>query len=863
MFLLSLIATLPGCSSSDESGVYSGNVGQANLIVGRVQIDKPIAGAKVVAKGPQGENLTPAGVVTDQNGFFFLDKPLPNGSRVSVDAGTVFQGTSERLTLEVLISSDSPSQTITINYPLHLVGLLLQRHPSLTYMQAVAEVKRLLEIPDPWELWTLEENESSPFHHGQFLKQAAAVGGISQMSSQLLDLSDQKGTRRFSLTAGVAGDAETSILSSIVTNLSNGAVSFVGGDIAGWVVRFLGSLLGSAPDPFSGIDGQFLNLQNELASLAEEFKTEQVYINLQTQTITPISAATVDLQNAANSFVTPNPPLSLYSLGGGAAFLQALQTANYEQALTFLFSTLTGSDGLVTSYPNSPAVDLRPERTFARTTYPIVGIDSVLSQYNGYGAFSFHTTNPIEQIHKYYLDYATLGANLLAETAHSVVDGVGNDSASLAKACRTAQIQMLGTSGSPGLAARRKQVQQLLPPSLSLVSGQVFIDREYGLMWFTQAAGGLTLDQANSVAASLKVGPYSGWRLPYLFELDQLYSRIDGGWLNRTAQQRTGKKSSVLTDLGFDLSQMSSTHHVWGLQYEFAYLRPIRYSLDTAATSNFYANGRHDVLFVRSYVDANSSYVYTEPELSPVSGAPLEVHAQVNPGGATQLTATMDFACPIGGQFTINGKTINPMYGGTSTGLLPRPISGVAAGSERPGKDITSRVVWTSSNDAMAMVSNLEGEEGKVYWRTPAVAGAQNCTFTASFQGTTGSVTLERPTDMVWVVDSIYLTPNLSAVSFATNPTQEVVFVATVFMRNPATGDRTAFRSSIVGGEAAAPPVTWSVEKLDGMPIPSAFPNPQQSNLVIRDTDTTDSSVIVKATAGGVTAQTTLYLLRP
>lgn len=91
--------------------------------------------------------------------------------------------------------------------------------------------------------------------------------------------------------------------------------------------------------------------------------------------------------------------------------------------------------------------------------------------------------------------------------------------------------------------------------------------------------------------------------------------------------------------------------------------------------------------------------------------------------------------------------------------------------------------------------------------------------------------------------------------------TQELIFIATVFMRNPVTGDRTAFRSSVVGGEAAAPTVTWTLEKTDGTVIPTGFANPQESNLVINKTDTSDPTVIVKATAGGVTAQTTLYLL--
>jgi hypothetical protein len=809
--------------------------------------------------------LTDPGLTTDRNGLFFLESPLPSGSTVSVSGTVALQGPSEPLSLQVQVSRSELPQKIVVNYPLHLLNALRKSQPSLSYAEAEAEIKRLLVIPEPWQLHTLEENEASPFQHGVFLRQASEAGGVETMTQQLLSTSQQGGTRQFTSSAGLtAGEGETSILGSIFSNLSDAGLSYAGSDVIGWVVRLLSQAVAGPADPFAGIDGQFLNLQNELDELVGEFKTEQVYLNLQDQVITPLSAAVTNVNNSTSSFVTPSPPLSLYSLGEGNSLLQALQTTDYEKALTALFNTLTGSDALVTSYPDSPALELRPERTYAKLTYPIVGIDSVLDQYGGYGAFSFHTTYPLEEIHDYYLGYATLAANLLAEVAHSYVDGVTGNSISLAQACRQAQLQILGTSGSvPGVAARKKQVQQLLPPSLALISGEIFIDREYGLMWCTEAVGGLTYNQAQSMASSLQIGPYKdGWRLPYLWELDQLYSRIDGGWINRTASQRTGKRSSVLRDLGFDLSQMSDTHHVWGVIYDFQNTLPIRYSLDTADTSRFYANGSHDVLFVRSYMETTPASTFTDPELSPVAGATLTVQSQVGAGGATQLQASMDFECPIGGQFTINGQTINPIYGSQSSGFVGGAIQGAANGSQQPAKDITTRVVWTSSNDQMALVSNLEGEEGKVYWRTPAPAGPQTCTFTASFQGTTGSIELQRPTDLQWQVDSVLLTPYLSSVSFAQDSTQEVIFIATVFMVNPVTGDRTSFRSSAVGGEAAAPPVTWSVESTDGTPIPSAFADPQVSNMVIRSTDTSDSSVIVKATCQGVTGQTTLYLLR-
>lgn len=869
--LVSSVLTLAiaGCSTVDNGGSGSFSQGSAAELpiktVGRVLLDSPVAGAHVVAKGPSGESVGETD--TDANGLFFLNAPLLPGGRVSASLPSANKISDATLQLEAVIDS-SNGRLVVLNYPVHLVGVLQAHKPTLTRPQAVAEVKRLLQISDSWDLASLEESEVSPFSHTVFLQEAFKAGGVAPLTQDLLRTSDAGGTRRFKLAAGLAGDVGGDALTSIIGNIGAGAASFVGGQAAGWVVRLISQAVAPPADPFAGIDGQFLDLKNQLTYLADQFTQQQVFLDLQNQVTNPISQATSNLSTQARSFSSPVPPLSLYSLGDNNALLQALQITNYELALTTLFQVLTGADDLVTSYPGSPAVDLRPERTYARVTYPTLGIDSDLfDPYRGYGAFSFRTLSSLQTIHDYYLNYATLAANLLAETAHATVDGVDPGGANLARSIRAAQLQMLGTSdGTPGLAARRKQVQQLAPPPLT-TTGSVFIDRQYGLMWCTSSVGGLTYQQTTAMASSLQIGRYSGWRLPYAFEYDQLYSRLDAGWSNRTAAQRSGlTKTLLLKDLGFQLYQLSSSHQFWCVDFDGFYqtFGSFTYGLDGGGASIFPASGQHDALFVRSYVESTDSSFFDDTELSPEPNAALRVESSSSPGGVTQLKASMNFQCPIGGQFTITGRTIEPIYGDYITqnlGVGRFPISGIAKGSQRPNKDITNRVVWRSSDDSMALVSNLEGEEGKVLWRTPAPNGNQTCTFTGSFQGTTGSITLTRPSDLQWQVDSILLTPNQSSVSFAQNSTQEVLFVATVFLKNPATGDRTAFRSSAVGGESSAPPLTWSLEKVDGTPLPFGFSNPAVSDLVLHSSDTTESVVIVKATSGGVTASTKLYLL--
>ncbi len=253
------------------------------------------------------------------------------------------------------------------------------------------------------------------------------------------------------------------------------------------------------------------------------------------------------------------------------------------------------------------------------------------------------------------------------------------------------------------------------------------------------------------MAGSLQIGRYGGWRLPYAFEYDQLYSRLDADWSPRTAAQRSGlTKTLLLKDLGFQLYQLSSSHQFWWVDFNGFYqpFGSFTYDLDGGGASIFPASGQHDAPFVRSYVESTDSSFSDDAE----PNAALRVDSSSSPGGVTQLKATMNFQCPIGPNSPLTAQPSNPSMGAT---LLK--ISGSGAFPSWASPKAPSVPTRTS----------------------PALNGNQTCTFTGSFQGTIGSITLTRPSDLQWQVDSILLTPNQSSVSFAQNSTQEVLFVAT------------------------------------------------------------------------------------
>ncbi|MEW5838928.1 MAG: hypothetical protein AB1717_08870 [Pseudomonadota bacterium] len=816
-----------------------------------VVLEKPLPGVVVRLDG------RPLGA-TDKNGLLFLDTGLPSNAEVTVVLPSSPQAGSGN---ELAVSTNllSPKGSLIVNIPNHVLSAFLQANPGVSKQQGEQRVRQLLNIQQPWSLVGLEESPQSPFSAQAFLSEANKQGGVDALTTQLMQEEGSGKTHSFLAGAALDGD----IFGSLVNFAASVATNAVSSEVSGWVTRFIAFALGDTSDQQAQILAELSNIENMLTQQFEQQEINQVYSGLEQQLVTPVGANTSGLYQSLGSTVPPQPPYSAYSMGESLNdLLNQYLSNNYWTSITYLFNTLIGDTG-VAPPPNSPGIDLRPERVIAKDIYPYVGIDSVLSSYAGYGAFNNTTLNPVLGWQEYYRQYGVLACNLLAEKAHATVDSVEQGSPTLAGAIRELQLQFLGTS-QPGFAALSKAVAQLTPPALP--SDQVFVDRENGLMWYMVAKGDLTLDQANQFAASLVAGPYRwGWRVPWVFEVESLYARIQGGWSNLTEAQRQGKKeSSVLTQLGFDISAMSDTHHVWAYLDYTRQPQIAAYSMDSGDGWEGVGNELNNVLLVRSYSEAINWY-FSDAELMPIPNSSIQIESVQGINGQLQLNASVDMAVPVGGSFTINGKTMIPKYvvGNYPSHSLAN-LSGLAPNSTVTNKDITSRAVWTSSNDQQALISNMPGEEGTVYWRN-AVFGfsPEPVTFTAYFQGQTAQIILSPPSDVEWTLDSMSLTPYQSSLLMNGSSSQDVVFIATLFMKNQANGDRTALRSSFVGGDAAALPVTWTVTDTVGNPIPTnqaSFPNPSAS--VLNVTSALGAKTLkITAASGGVSVSTTLVVV--
>jgi hypothetical protein len=848
------LATLWGCGGSDSSVLQSAE--DKSMVMVEASLGKPLPGVAIRLDG------RPLGV-TDRNGLLFLDSVLPPNAEVTV----VLPGSPpENATNALVVSTNlvNPAGGLTVNIPNHVLSALLQANPGISKEQGEQRVRQLLNIQQPWSLLGLEESPQSPFSAQAFLTEANKQGDVEALTSQLMQ--DEVSGKTHSFLAGAAlGNGDPDIFGALVKWAAGAIADGASTEVSGWVTRFIAFALGDTSNQQAQILAELSNIENMLTQQFEQQEINQVYTGLEQQLVTPVGADTYNFYQSLQSATPPQPPYSAYSMGESLNnLLNQYLSHNYWTSITYLFNTLIGSTG-VAPPPNSPGIDLRPERVIAKDIYPYVGIDSVLSSYTGYGAFNNTTLNPVLGWQEYYRQYGVLACNLLAEKAHATVDSAVQGAPTLAGAIRELQLQFLGTS-QPGFAALSKAVTQLTPPKLP--SDQVFVDRENGLMWYMVAKGDLTHEQARLFASSLVVGPYnSGWRIPWNFELRGLYGRIHGGWSNLTDKERHGKKaSSILTNLGFDISAMSDTHHVWGNDFyrttdpDHLYFGHQEFSLDTG--NSFDAEGsHHDLLVVRSYSEAQDGWYFSDAELTADPQAVMQIQDTPGTNGQLKLNALLTMGAGIGGAYTINGQSIEPIYNSNYYEVnLP---AGFAPYSSVTNRDITSRVVWTSSNDQQALISNMPGEEGTVYWRN-AVLGfsPEPVTFTAYYQDKKAQIILSPPSDVKWALDSMSLTPYQSALLMNGSTSRDVVFIATLFMKNSANGDRTALRNAFIGGDAAALPVTWAVTDAAGNPIPTdqaSFPNPSAS--VLNVTSALGAKTLkITATSGGVSVSTTLVV---
>lgn len=265
--------------------------------------DAPVVGAdvRVSARGSKGQPLVEVPAATNRYGVVpVLVRSHPSAFRVTVSGGSTngkrFQG---HLRADVVLT-DPARQIVVVNPVTTLVSHVLDNRPNLKLDDAEALVRRFLQLPVNYSLGlALRQNSlyASPyFSPVALMAEVLAAGGLDAFMQQLLaELRASPSATHSFATASLGSDPET----TLAENLASGAIQWIGGSGAGWVMQSSG--LAPAGATQADIDN-LIDALNALQSAVENLSTEVAQLSLLVQ-----SSAT---QTQYNTIVVPAQTLA-------------------------------------------------------------------------------------------------------------------------------------------------------------------------------------------------------------------------------------------------------------------------------------------------------------------------------------------------------------------------------------------------------------------------------------------------------------------------------------------------------------------------------------------------------------------------
>lgn len=829
-----------GCGGDSEQLFVSPPPGQTSAmpyLPGRVAIGRIIGGGEVLFANSQGQTLGRTSLAPD--GTFGVDPSLSGAVWVTARLSDVAaQGQVWQLSA-LLESFDRNGKEIVLNIPTTLVGRFQQRHPELSLAECQSRVQQFLGIPKERALQTLDESAGSPFAHELFFSEAAANGGVEAFLTSLLDEMEANGTHTFQLD-GVF-KAGTSFLGGCVKAL---AVDFTKSEAvtgAGWASRAMGV---NFPFPSNNdLAERIQSIQDQVSDLAKQlkqFEAETAYQDavgkLGADVVVPSNSLATSLQSTVQTFVPLQPDSAYLQPGSSYSSLSALENLysknNTKAMLDELVSYLEGTR-------SQGGVSQRMERLLVALAFPGLGIDSDLSRYNGYGAFSNTTVGIPRSMLAYYLTVFEQTVLMFAEQSHNT-----NDAATLVINIREGQPYL------SRLAQARQRILAQTPEALG--SDDLFVDREAGLIWWMGNLGSHG-SQVPYTSTDKKVGAveYSGrfqgpggvWRVPTAAELQKLYGRIVAG--SKAQPVPGGKLAKVLSRWGWDISYMTDDHQVWVAIPNLAQSEQ-RFSLDTGKIEKVSAGRYNDLILVSSFDATAITDTSIYPPLSVGTVTAIEISQQPQGPAGVQLKAQATVSYTIGGSYTVGGASQSAPQETVATKTL----------------DVTDQVVWSSSNEAMLIVTNIDAttdtdgnilsqaSHGLASWQPFNSQTLTPVTVSASFNGVSSAVTLTPPASLSPNLVSLQVLP--ANVDLSNTFPIQFSFQAVLFYSDPITGDAQAQHFA----EQSAPSLVWTLLDNSGAPIPpsqgSGFISSDANNLVL-STPATNPFMIVQAAANGAT----------
>lgn len=803
-------ALLAGCGNSSVSvGTDLGGAipapAQARPL-GRVYLQKAVALAPITFRDLQGKVLGQA--TTTAEGEIPGQANLPSHFLIQVDLPD-----GEKLGAEV----EGEARGVVVNVPTTLALLMHSRHQEWTRDEAAARVVRFLGAPPSCTPESLDNSRHGYFVVGTLLREAGPHGGLGAFLVKLAEQAETGRTHAFVEVPDGVIDFLSECAKVVAKDGLKGVLQAGAESAVGWVCESLGF---NNPFPtMLDISNQIRALSDQITSLAASVARgnaqndyNQAVARLASDAVEPIqlqsSTLATTIGNAVQANVTAPIPVNSVS-SAVSAVVNSFNVFAARTAMNELSDNLLGTSAV-------GGVGRRLERLLTAVDGPPLGINSDLNIYMGYEAFTNSILSPRRSVLDYYLACFQQGANLDAEQLH-----LSQNSSILVANIRQGQADFRKW------AQDRKSVQLQLPDPLP--SDHVFLDRKNGLMWFTDRDGTNFHQRGHSDAVKEAqnfpgTGPYtSGWRLPTKHELmDLLYhAHIEPAY---DAQQVADKeRSQVLYRLGWDISYMDKDHTVWASD------ETAKVNLDNGKHENRVASfHNNDIVLVRSYPGPDDNFV---TELGQVD--PLSVRLEVL-GSQVRALATVRAANGNGG--TGNSAEI----------------------------DVSGRVVWSSSDDSMASISNLPGSEGLITWHAQLNPRPLTpVTFSCQYFKPQGGLNFQvaQVASVVVQPPASPSLPHLSSIQpFPRNvefniPTPQTPvqqrFSAVLFYLDPASGDAQVQDFQ----EGSAPTITWTLTNRVNQPLAASENSGfTDGNLLVLSSDLRTSDLNVHARVGTVEA---------
>jgi hypothetical protein len=289
----------------------------------QVFTDAPVVGAdvRVSVHGSQGRPLVEVQAATNNQGVVPVALPShPSFFRVSVSGGTTngnpFLG---HLSADVVLD-DPAHQLVVVNPVTTLVSLVLDARPDLKLEGAEALVRQFLELPENYSLgMALRVSagyRSRHFSPGILVAEAEAAGGLDAFLAVLLQELLGSPSAKHAFRSNLLGGTGT----SLATSLAQGALSYAGGQGAGWVMQSAGiPTFGATTGSIAALQQALANLQSsvddlstkvdQLTQLVQSTATQTQY-NTITTAAQPLAIKVSTVQDDLSFFAQWCPPLA-------------------------------------------------------------------------------------------------------------------------------------------------------------------------------------------------------------------------------------------------------------------------------------------------------------------------------------------------------------------------------------------------------------------------------------------------------------------------------------------------------------------------------------------------------------------------